>query len=140
MHGTRSTLAFAAISQYTAAAMVVLMLLLGDRHGATAAELPGVQLMWLLISAIIGIALGHVFYYAAIARLGVAVSSGVVQLQPILVTAASFLLFDEKMTPAQLVCGGVAILGAGVMLSVQHTLARRDAAAREVEAATAERA
>lgn len=140
MHGTRPTVAFAAISQYTAAAMVVLMLALGDRRGATALDLPGVQMMWLLISAVIGIALGHVFYYAAIARLGVAISSGVVQLQPILVAAASFVLFDEAMTPAQLVSGGVAILGAGVMLSVQHTLARRDAAAREIEATTVERA
>lgn len=135
MHGTRSTTAFAAISQYTAAAMVALMLAFGNGvhktdvlGGATAAFLPTGQLALLLLSAIIGIALGHVFYYAAIARLGVAISSGVVQLQPILVTAASAVLFGETMTAPQLVCGGIAICGAAVMLSVQHRLSKTDAA------------
>ncbi|MBL8745769.1 MAG: DMT family transporter [Phycisphaerae bacterium] len=147
MHGVRSTTAFAAISQYTAAAMVMLMFAFGDGAsrtdllgGGTAAMLPFGQLLLLLFSAVIGIALGHVFYYAAIARLGVAISSGVVQLQPILVTAASAVLFGETMTAPQLVCGGVAICGAAVMLSVQHTLARRDRAAAEIEAANAEQA
>lgn len=130
MHGTRSTVAFAAISQYTALAMVAFMLVLGERHGATAAEMPGAQFGLLLLSSIIGIALGHVFYYAAIARLGVAISSGVVQLQPIFVTAASVQLFGETMTAPQLVCGSIAICGAAVMLSVQHTLARRERAGK----------
>lgn len=136
MHGVRSTTAFAAISQYTAAAMVLLMLLLGDRHGAAAAELPGGQIALLLLSAIIGIALGHVFYYAAIARLGVAISSGVVQLQPVLVTAASAVLFGETMTVPQLVCGGIAILGAAAMLSVQQSLSRREAKTFTTESQT----
>ncbi len=127
MKGVRSATAFAAISQLTAGPMVLLMLLLGDRAdpadlvgGWAAARLPANQILLLLLSAVIGIALGHVFYYAAIARLGVAISAGVVQMQPIFVTAASAFLFNETMTWAQLVCGGCAIAGAGVMLSVQH--------------------
>jgi len=131
MHGMSSIIAFSAISQYTAVVMVVLMLLLGDDHGATAASLPTDQFLYLLLSAIIGIALGHVFYYASIARLGVAVSSGVVQLQPILVTAASWALFEERLTILQFLCGTIAICGAATMLFVQHRLARTDKALRD---------
>lgn len=135
-----SITAFAAISQYTAAALVGMMLWLGQDFGARAWDLSSGQLGLLLLSAVIGIALGHVFYYASIARLGVAVSSGVVQLQPILVTAASWVLFGERMSPVQIGCGVTAIIGAGIVLSVQHRLSRRDARLREVEAAEAEQA
>ncbi len=124
MHGVHPVTAFAAISQFTAAAMIVLMLVLGERAGATAWSLPANEFMLLLLSAVIGIALGHVFYYTSIARLGVAVSSGVVQLQPFLVTAASAVLFDERLTGWQWLSGAIAILGAFLMLAVQQRLAR----------------
>jgi drug/metabolite transporter (DMT)-like permease len=128
MRGRNSIVAFAAISQFTAAVMVLLMLGLGVDFGLPAAQLPAPQIALLLLSALIGIALGHVFYYAAIARLGVAISSGVVQLQPILVTAFSTVLFNERMTALQITCGVIAIAGAAVMLSVQHRLSKQDAA------------
>jgi drug/metabolite transporter (DMT)-like permease len=122
MQGMNSIVAFAAISQYTAAAMVILMLVFGARAGAGALDLSGQQLGLLLISAIVGIALGHVFYYMSINRLGVAVSSGVIQLQPFLVTAGSFFLFGERLTPWQWLSGLVAITGAATILTVQHRL------------------
>jgi len=125
MHGMPSLTAFAAISQLTALVMIVLMAALGERMGAGAAELGGEQFALLLVSAFIGIALGHVAYYMAIARLGVAVSSGVLQLQPILVSFASLGLFGERLSAAQWGCGGVAIAGAGLILYTQHTLHRR---------------
>lgn len=140
MQGISSLTAFAVISQYTAAAMVVLMLWLGIDHGATAWQLSNSQFGLLLLSAVIGIALGHVFYYASIARLGVAVSSGVVQLQPFIVTAVSAILFGERMTPVQLICGVIAITGAATMLTVQHRLARTDRAAKKLEEAEGEQA
>jgi drug/metabolite transporter (DMT)-like permease len=133
MQGMNSIIAFAAISQYTAAAMIGLMLVLGDRGGATAAELPGDQFILLLISAVIGIALGHVFYYMSINRLGVAVSSGVIQLQPFLVGAASFALFGEQLTLWQWMSGMVAIAGAAMILGVQHRLRRRGVVGVHVE-------
>src|SRR5690606_11367573 len=61
MRGINSVLAFSSISQYTALVMVLLMLFLGDRAGATVVDLTGEQLFWLLVSAVVGIALGHVF-------------------------------------------------------------------------------
>jgi drug/metabolite transporter (DMT)-like permease len=116
MVGAPPILAFAAISQYTAAGMVLLMLLLGEGSGAAVLLLPGSELGLLLLSAVIGIALGHVFYYVSIARLGVTATAGVIQLQPFCVAGASYFLFGERLTPAQWACGGIAVAGAVVML------------------------
>lgn len=124
MGGVKPLIAFAVISQYTASLMVLLMLAFGENAGAGALDLSGIQFGLLLFSAVVGIALGHVFYYISIARLGVAVSSGVLQLQPIVVASASALIFGELLTPWQWVCGGVAVSGAGLVLVVQHRLGR----------------
>lgn len=129
MHGVNSVVAFAAISQYTALAMVVLMLLLGQARGAEALAMSADQLLLLLVSGVIGIALGHVLYYMAIARLGVAVSAGVLQLHPFFVAIGSMLLFRESLTLLQWTFGGVAVVGAGLMLHVQ----RRVAQARHID-------
>lgn len=127
MQGTHPLVAFSVISQYTAAAMVGLMLGLGERRGLMVLAMPDPQIALLLLSAVIGIALGHVFYYASIGRLGVAVSSGVIQLQPVLVAAASVFLFpDEKLAPAQWGTGLIAVAGAGTILYVQHRLRAAD--------------
>jgi drug/metabolite transporter (DMT)-like permease len=124
MHGMPSLPAFAVVSQYTGAVILVLMLIFGERHGAPALDLPGREFFYLVLSAVIGIGLGHTLYYASIARLGLAVSAGVVQLQPITVSIGSFFLFGEKLTTGQWVFGMVAVLGAGVMLWAQHRTAR----------------
>ncbi len=125
MHGVNPVLAFAAICQYTAAALVLLMLILGERSGMTALDLNAEQFTWLLVSALIGIAIGHVFYYISIARLGVAVSAGVLQLQPFLVAVGSMSLFNERLTAWQWVGGCVAVAGAMLMLSVQYQMSHR---------------
>ncbi len=140
MHGVNPIVAFSAISQYTAASQITLMVALGASGGLGALALAGQpvvegpvlagflndQFVLLLLSAVIGIALGHVGYYAAIGRLGVAVSSGVIQLQPFLVLAGSAALFGERMTALQVASGTLAVAGAGLMLFVQHRLNRRD--------------
>jgi drug/metabolite transporter (DMT)-like permease len=119
-----SILAFATISQYTAAAMVALMLLMGDSHGLAAPRMPPDQFVLLLLSAVIGIAVGHVLYYVSIARLGVAVSSGVLQLHPFLVAIGSLILFKEELTALQWTGGCIAVGGAVLMLAVQQRLSR----------------
>jgi drug/metabolite transporter (DMT)-like permease len=125
MHGVHPVLAFATICQYTAAALVGLMLTLGDKGGATVFALDADQIAWLLVSALIGIAIGHVFYYISIARLGVAVTAGVLQLQPFLVAVGSMSLFGERLTPWQWAGGCIAVGGALLMLYVQYQMSRR---------------
>ncbi|MBK7405560.1 MAG: DMT family transporter [Phycisphaerales bacterium] len=135
MHGINAIQAFAVISLYTAVCMVAMMLILGEQAGAPALKLIGQplgegargvfpldQFGMLLLSSLIGIALGHVAYYYAIAKLGVAVSSGVVQLQPFFVSLASLAIFGEQLTALQWACGSVAVVGATVILFVQHLM------------------
>ena len=123
MHGMPPLVAFAAVSQYTGLALVLLMLPLGDRAGLSVFDLSPTRLMLLALSALIGIGLGHTLYFASIARLGLAVSAGVVQLQPITVSICSYFLFDERLTPGQWSGGLIAIAGAAIMLIAQARLA-----------------
>ncbi|MDX2149068.1 MAG: DMT family transporter [Planctomycetota bacterium] len=117
--------AFAAVSQYTAILLVIPMFLFGKDSGLTALHLPTAQIGLLVLSAIIGIGLGHTFYFYSMSRLGVTVASGVVQLQPVTVSIASAFVFGERMSTAQWATGFVAICGAALMLVAQHR-ARRE--------------
>lgn len=138
MTGFGSMASFAAISQYTAGSMIVLMLILGDQSGATALDMELPRFGLFLLSAIIGIAAGHVLYYISIERLGVTVSSGVIQLQPFTVAALSFFWFGERLTVAQWLFGAVAVIGAITMIVVQQRInqrARRASAAERAAAA-----
>ncbi|MEM1184725.1 MAG: DMT family transporter [Planctomycetota bacterium] len=119
-HGTNPMTAFAAISQITAFCMVGLMIPFGERSGLTALDMAPGRFGLFFLSAVVGIAAGHVLYYISIARLGVTVSSGVVQTQPFTVGAASYALFGEVLRPLQWVSGSVAVGGAILMLVVQH--------------------
>ncbi|TVQ59790.1 MAG: DMT family transporter [Phycisphaerales bacterium] len=128
MAGIHPITAFAAISLYTSGAMLALMVLLGERSGMAALDLSRQQFALLALSAVVGIALGHVFYYISIARLGVAVSTGVIQLQPFVVAAGSYVLFREALNTAQWVSGTAAVAGALLMLETQrrsHRAAKR---------------
>lgn len=126
MAGINPMMAFAVISQYTAGTMLVIMLVFGVESGVTALELPGPQFGLLLLSSVIGIGLGHVLYYISIAKLGVAVSTGVIQLQPFTVALLSLWWFGEILTIPQWGLGALAVGGAILMLVVQHvTMSRR---------------
>ncbi|MGP1347438.1 MAG: DMT family transporter [Phycisphaerales bacterium] len=137
MTGIGPTTSFGVISLYTAATMLILMLILGDHHGQGAiTNLSPTQFFLLLASALIPIALAHVAYYHAISRIGVATVSGIVQLQPFTVSAVSFILFDETLTLGQLAAGAVAVSGATAMLLVQRGHAKLERAEREAAAKT----
>lgn len=125
MKGYGAMESFAAISQYTAVGMIVLMLVLGDRMGATAFDMDLPRFGLFLLSAVIGIAAGHVLYYISIERLGVTVSSGVIQLQPFTVSALSFFWFGEYLSIPQWLFGAVAVSGAITMIVVQHRVKSR---------------
>jgi len=124
MHEIHPAHAFGAICQFTAAGMIGLMLALGKSHGAVAWSLSWPLLEMLIASAMIGIAISHTTYYAALARLGVSLCVGVILLQPVLTSAASYFLFDERLTLRQWISGGVALTGGAVMLVTQWRVQR----------------
>lgn len=131
MHSFPSVTSFAAISQYTSAILVTAMLILARDprtgvadYGVSALRLGAVPFSLLLLSSVLGIGLGHVFYYISIARLGVAVSSGVMQLQPFCVAIAQLALFDKRLTQGQWAGGLIAVIGAAMLLGVQWVMSR----------------
>jgi drug/metabolite transporter (DMT)-like permease len=123
MHDIRPVTAFAIISTYTAAGLVAIMAVVGERRGFAVTSFTEFQWSMLVTSAFVGIAFAHVFYYASIARLGVAVSAGVIMLQPFITGVASYFLFEERLTAAQWASGVAAVGGAVVMLRVHQRLA-----------------
>lgn len=127
MRGVPAMTSFAVISLYTAFGMVALMLALSPTAGRCVFNLSAFNWMMLILSALIGIALGHVFYYAAIARLGVAVASGIIQLAPFLGAAGSMLIFHEDLRPAQWASGLVILLGAMALLRAERRRRRKAA-------------
>ncbi len=124
MHAIPPISAFAAVSVLSAAGIFAVMLMFAPRHGMGVFDLSAKHLLLLALSSVIGVGLGHTFYFISIARLGLAVSAGVVQLQPIFVSIGSMYLFREVLTPVQWTMGVVAIVGASIMLYTQHRLAR----------------
>ncbi len=125
LDGYRSIPAFAAISQITAIVMVALMLILGERGGLAALAMSDANLVLLALSAVIGIAFGHVLFYISMARLGVAAASGIIQLQPFVTAIGATLYFQEPLTIWQWIGGAVAVGGAMVILWVQARVSRR---------------
>lgn len=122
MRGISSPLAFAAISQYTCLVMLVMMVTLSPTRGMAVPSLSGGLLLILLISTYTGIAGTHVLYYIAIQRIGVAVSTAVLQLQPLGVGIIAYFALGEVLTIPQWACGLVAIAGASMTIWVQHTM------------------
>ncbi len=124
MRSYHAITSFAVISQYTASAMVALMLFASPDHGAGALTLGPWLFVALIVSAIIPIALAHVAYYTSINRLGVALTSGLVQLQPFCVAAVSVPLLGEKLLLPQWIGGAIAVGGAVAMLRAQQLVSR----------------
>jgi drug/metabolite transporter (DMT)-like permease len=125
MHGVSSPMAFAAIAQHTAVAMILSMLIFSPTHGFEVPFLaPGV-LAILILSTYTGIAGTHVFYYITIKRLGVAVSTAVLQLQPFTVGIIAFFVMGEVLTIPQWACGLIAAGGAAMAIWAQHLKRRK---------------
>ena len=125
MYGFHPIYAFGVIAMYTAAALVVGMLCFGHNHGMDVLELQSRELWELGLSAFLGIALGHVLYYASIDRLGVAATAGVLQLQPFIVSVAAMGIFGDRLHAMQWGGGVVAVAGAGLVLAAQKAAERR---------------
>lgn len=134
MHGVPSAMAFAGISQYTAVAMLTVMFIVSPGHGASPLDASPLVLGVLGLSALTGIAGGHVAYYMSINGIGVAVTTAVMQLQPFCVGIISFFILGEQLSLPQWMCGIVAMGGAAMALWVQHSMRHRPGDPDDIEA------
>jgi drug/metabolite transporter (DMT)-like permease len=80
-------------------------------------ELSLKQASYVVISGVTAIALAHVFFYAAIHRIGATIPSMINLLTPFTVLALSSFFFNEHLTGVQWVFGVTLIVG--IALSVR---------------------
>jgi len=120
MQGISAMTSFSVISLYTAAGLVTIMVFHGRAHGLEVFKLSAFNWFMLVASAIIGIAICHVSYYAAIARLGVAVSAAVVQLSPFLCAIGAYIIYGEVLAQGQWLSGFLMIGGAMALLMAEQ--------------------
>lgn len=121
MRGIPSLTAFAVICLYTAVGLIVPMIIFGEERGLAVRRLSGFAWTMLGLSAFLGIAMGHVLYYMAINRLGVAVSNGILQVAPFLTAVGSLFMFGEQLTVGQWICGAILFMGAVLLLAAEQT-------------------
>lgn len=107
-------LAYGLVSLLTGGALFVLMFAVGEWRALAALNLT--QWLWLILSALLGLTLGHVFYYRAIRIMGpIAAESGML-LIPFQTAVFAALLLGERMTAGQWVAGLFLVLGCAVIL------------------------
>lgn len=122
--------AFAVIALYTAIACDILMFALGE-PGATL-HVSWAVLGWIVLSAILGIGIAHVLYYAAINRVGVAVTAGILLLNPFCTAVLSVAMKVEHIRPIQWLGGVGLVAGTALLVTAKqrvhaHTMAETDA-------------
>jgi len=75
-----------------------------------------------VISGVTAIALGHVFFYSAIRRIGATIPMLVILVQPLAVFGISSVKFDERLNAMQLLFGLVLLVGAALSVWAQQHL------------------
>lgn len=107
-------LAYGIVSLLTCVPLVALMF--GFGHWQVLLHLPPRQWLWLILSALIGLTLGHVFYYRAIRVMGPIASEGCMLLIPFQTAILAHVLMGDRLSGAQWAAGGVLILGCTLLL------------------------
>ena len=113
-------LAYGIVSLLTCVPLVALMFRFGD-WGALL-RLPAVQWAWLVLSALLGLTLGHLFYYRAIRILGPIASEGSMLLIPFQTAILAHFLMGERLSGAQWAAGGALILGCTLLLRARFAV------------------
>jgi len=119
---------FSVISLYTSGMLVALMLCFGDYSQLS--QISGGMWMLLTLSALIGIAFGHVLLYQAIQYFGPVVASGVQIIAPFITYGVAAVCLGERMTLSEW-GGGLLLVTSGVMLVVARVQVDQDLAAQQ---------
>ncbi len=112
--GIDSRIGFSVVSIYTVIALLILTIFMGRPGKCLELSFNG----WfaVVLSGITGIALGHVFYYISLRRLGPTTPSLVQLAQPFIVVVISYFVFSEKLSAPQLVFGTVLVAGSAMAI------------------------
>ena len=115
-------LAYGLVSLLTCVPLVALMFRFGHWH--VLLHLPLLQWLWLILSALIGLTLGHVFYYRAIRVMGPIASEGCMLLIPFQTAILAHFLMGDHLSGTQWTAGGILILGCTLLLRARFTSGR----------------
>ena len=119
-------LSFGVMSLYASPGLLALMFSVGHWHAALHMSLWHWLLVWM--SAVAGIALGHVLFYRAIHTLGPIASEGSLVLIPLTTALLAFWILGERMTRLQWLGGLILIVGCLALLMAKTRIARRETA------------
>lgn len=123
MRGYSVRLSFGVISLYAAPGLLALMFGVGRWQQVLHVGLPFLFLVW--VSAILGIALGHVVFYRAIHALGPIASESGLLLIPFVTAVLALLILGEHLTRLQWIGGLVLVLGCLALIGAKAQLALR---------------
>lgn len=111
---------FSVMSIYTALGLSACAFLFGNPSQVLALDAKSWGVV--LISAVTAIAMGHVFYYTAIRRIGATIPMLVILAQPFVVFSMSSFIFHERLNGTQALFGGVLLAGSGLSVWAQQHL------------------
>jgi drug/metabolite transporter (DMT)-like permease len=120
LQGIHPLVAFGTVSQFVTAGTLAAMMIGGNYHDLLV--LPASKWVVLVVSSILGIGLGHTFLYAAVKRLGAAVSSGLLTGTPFITLVLAAMLLAETMTALESIAGIAMIAGAACLLRSQQAM------------------
>lgn len=118
MRGHPPHRSFAVISLYTAGVLTVLMLIFGRVSALAEQDLHTLGLI--VLSAAIGISLGHVLMYYVLGHLGAIIESGAEMVTPFLTFSGAALIFGERLSALQWTGGLGVIAGCALMISAHR--------------------
>jgi drug/metabolite transporter (DMT)-like permease len=120
LKGSDSMMSFAIVSVYTAVFLAILAFIFGEPMQCLNIS-AGIWTV-LILSGLVSLAAAHIFYYAAIKRIGATIPSLAILAQPFLVLLVSRVLFGEYLNGPQWVFGLLLITGSGLAIKAQESL------------------
>ncbi len=119
MHQIHPLVVFSIVSVYTSVGLVA-MAPLGQPSAVL--TLPSTAVIILIVSALVGIAMAHGFFYVAVQRLGVAICYLMLMTTPFVSYLGAYLFLGENFTRIQWIGGSVLVLGAALAVRAQTHL------------------
>ncbi|MHC4475910.1 MAG: DMT family transporter [Planctomycetota bacterium] len=117
---TDSRTGFSVVSIYTLIGLAILAMVFG-RPGQCL-NMDAWPWACVVISALFSIAFSHVLYYFAIKRIGATVPALVLLALPFIIFAISSIVFDESLSPFQIIFGIILIIGSAFAILAQRHL------------------
>jgi len=120
LQGMNPLISSGAVSVIVSIGMAVLMLFVGEYGTLVDVSLGDWGLI--VLSSITGITLGHYFLYAAVPRLGAAVTSAAQTLTPFVTMVLAVWFLSESLTRLEWSAGMMMVVGAAILLWAQYRL------------------